>query len=83
MCGNRLVPLSKFAVYWTRADINRKVQEINLTSQAAFSDAVTGTTPTVGNAAYYQRLLLARSARDELRDGSGGGARRKFLSIRK
>ena len=69
------VPLVEFVVYWTPADIDRKVEGIPLTQ--SHSKAVTGAVPSlVGRTGHYQRLLSARSARDALQNRSNGGTRR-------
>ena len=79
-------PLSKFPVYWTRNDIDRKVRDIDNyvakrstkagSSNPAFGFAAGGAasvaTALMGDYVYYQRLLSARKARDELeKKGSG------------
>ena len=69
-------------VYWTHADIDRRVDEITMTSHAGFSKMVTGAACLAGRATCYQHLVLARRGRDQLRDRSDGSLRRSSSSRR-
>lgn len=64
--------MSKFLVYWTPADIDRKANEIarkilglGLVSSQVTTSAISAVAALVGNPMYYKHLLFARKVRDK------------------